>query len=173
MALTMDMATDEKLLREALGAKLLDIAAPFGFVDAHVQTRKRFVRTPEQWEAIALVPAADDASQKMLRLLTVTTAGSVRVTKEWRITWAVSVGYGFEDERVDGSNSTDDLMRLVYTIMQQVFEDPALGVDEQITVTSVRHLPSRDGGFRFVPQDVSGRPSQVADITIEATLEVC
>lgn len=169
MALTGDKATDEKAMREGIAAIMLDFAEPRGFPADHVHTRRRYVKNNDKWEAVALVPDPDDATQRVMRLLSVETASSSWDRKEWRVTFDLKVGWGFTDERPDNKgNSYDEVTAFAYGLLQSILDGETLGVDDAITVTRVRH-----NGTRFIPQDAQARPAHVADCAVDAIVEVC
>lgn len=169
MAWSENMAEAEKMMRGAVRDLMLDQALPFLFDEAHAHTRRRYIKRDTDWEAAALIESPADPNRKLLRILSVETARSSVTSGEWRITFALKVGMGFEDLRADGSNSYDDLMAIVSNVQQSImFGNNNLGLDDAITVLAVGHL-----GTRLVPQDKEGNPSHVADMSLDATVEVC
>lgn len=169
MPLTGDKATDEKAMRDGIAAIMLDFGEPLGFPASHVHTRRRYVKSVEVWEAIALIVDPDDATQKVMRMLSVETASSSWDKREWKISFSIKVGWGFNDERPENrGNSHDEVTAFAYGLLQHILDGETLGVDDAITVTRVRHL-----GTRFVPQDAQARPAHVADCAVDAIVEVC
>jgi hypothetical protein len=186
MELTGNLATDEKLLREAacdLARDLLSVA-PFDFPPENVYSRRRYIRDLSEWlQAVSIVdpdttePAPEigepDNRSRTMRLVTVETEGSDYNRRErvWNLVFAVKVGYGFTDERPENrGNSYDELQRVVYTLLQHFLEDATLGFTgaNDVDVYRARHV-----GTRFVPSDSQGRPAHVADLQVFATVEVC
>jgi hypothetical protein len=172
MALTRNFATDEKTMREAVADLILTYALGLAgnlFDAAHIHTRPRFVATEEKWAAAALVADPDDAAKQVMRMSSVETASSLITSREWAIDFDVKVGWGFTDERPDDKgNSYDEVTAFAYGLLQFIFENQSLGVDDAITITRVRHLRTR-----FVKQDAQGRAAHVADLFVSATVEVC
>lgn len=187
MDLTGQLATDEKLLREAvLGlARELLTAAPYDFPADNFHNRRRYIRDTNEWERVTTIldpdneedapaPEVEDTRPRVMRLVTVETQGSDynRGAKTWSLVFALKVGYGFNDERPEGrGNSYDELMKIVHALLQQYLEVQALGFSEgnDIEVTRARMV----GSPRFVTADAQGRPAHVADLEVFATVEVC
>lgn len=183
-ALTGQLADDEKLLREAVRdkAEALLSSAPFDFPAANVNSRRRYVRDNDVWRDLTSILDPDDTTPapaegepdnraRTMRLVTVETAASDynQRTRIWNLTFAVKVGYGFKDERPESrGNSYDELMKVVYTLLQNLVEDSTLGFSDDVEVYRARHA-----GTRFVPSDPQGRPAHVADCEVFATVEVC
>lgn len=169
--LTGNLAADELILRQAIAAKALAVlsAPPFDFPEANVHDRNRYIRDDTKWELLTTIVDPDDASQRTMRLFSVETASSDATKYGWAVQWAAKVGVGFNDERPENRGNTHDyLMRAAYTLMQQFLEDSTLGVSTHVEVTRVRHAATR-----FVPSDKQGKPAQVADLLVYATVELC
>lgn len=183
-SLTGQLDADEKLLREAVTAIARDLlsASPFDFPGDRIHSRRRYIRDDKEWEAATSILDPDstepdpeegepDNRPRTMRFVAVETSSSDynKAERLWRLTWIVHVGYGFNDERPEGrGNSYDELMRVVYKLLQQYLEDSSLGFNDDVEVNRTRHA-----GTRFVPSDQQGRPAHVADLEVFATVEVC
>lgn len=184
--LTGNLATDEKLLREAVTAKARDVLAlaPFDFPETNFHSRRRFIADADEWLRVTSIVDPDneeeapgagqpDMRPRVMRLVTAETQSSDynNDSRLWKLTFAVKVGFGFVDERPEGrGNSYDELMRAVYTLLQQYLEDSALGfsVASGVTVYRTRHT-----GTRMVAADKQGKAAHVADLEVFANVEVC